>query len=456
MTGVRAFARLVWRPASLWVLFPGFWAVAAPLLGLAERGHSPLALWRRDPAAIFTAWHILVVVAVVAGVAAALARLDLQRTPFSWTLPDRDRLLQRSTVAMGVLLAAGLAAMVGHVAGAGAMPPAFAVALFAFAASGAVVDAGVPKRLRWGAAFALAWPAVRPGGFAGAIMGAPLAVAIVVLAAAGALLAFLFSSGCARRRHRAGPPEGADAARRYWSKRSAARSTWDRSLATESVLPWLRAVVHESGGTGRGLVLLYVANAGIAVLFGHLSGEPGMVLILAGVTFTGGSLQLATGLGHPLSRTLRADVAATTALAGAAAYGVVSALVLLAVRGLGVPVIPWLASDPSRLTWLAAIGLAVAWAPVAQWDAVRQPHAGPKKAFGTRALGRTMVHMAGFIIVGHLTARALRSAGTVDTLLAIAVLVVVVHIAFRLLLRRHYARADLLPSGPGPARGAWT
>jgi hypothetical protein len=442
-----ALPRLLMRRMLLWTLFPLFWAFAIPLMVAAERGASLGALLSgaAPAAARIAAVQLGVLVPAVIGVAAAIARVELQHTLFSWTLPGVRRGLLAGTGAIALLLAvasalsAALTALPGAVPG--AVAAAFALALLWFATSASTMDVAVPRALRWLCLLALAAAVVRPGALLRLTDSAPWFVTLAAGTAAAALVAVQFSRGAARRRLFLWSSVAPVRTALYWAGRRTPVQPWRGTLATDRLGPWLRGLVYEASSRGgMTLPLLYLVFAVVTVLSAHLTAQPGQALILAGIFLVQGRLGLSSGLSYPLSRRRRADLAAAAALLEAAAFTGLLVLVVLAVHALEVPVPTWFADDAgSRYGWGPTIGMTFVWAPLAQWGVVVWPGA-PWSSVDAR---RFLLFMA-FVIPAMLSARLVAGLDPLPLVAVVAAAGAAGYTIFWLAARRHFARADLV------------
>jgi hypothetical protein len=447
MTGATAFfLPLLRRREALWLFFPLAVAVAIPLGRLADRGATPAALWTgTTPAlALPAALHLTLLLAACAGIAAGGVMDELRRAPFSWTLPGLRGLVLRTMLglalpvaALGALLAARNAAPVVAAA-------TFGLGLLTFAAVTAGMDEAFPRSVRAALLLALAAAALLPGPALGAVARWPAAVAVGALPAALLLLGLQHGAAAARRR-RQGPAGDAGNAGPLAFRGHGDGATWPRAgdLATDRLLPWVRAGWFEGAiGPGRGLFRNYLLLAAVAALAGELMRYPGLAVIMVGIVLVNGHGQLHRTLPHPLSRARQARVAWTAALTGALlAFGVV-ALSVLAVRAAGaIPPLPLFADGSLHTGWASTLALGFAFAPIAQWPAVRLGPSGRPESAGLRRFGPFFI----YALTIPLTARLAPSGGAALAAAAAAVAVVAQGL-FWLAVRRHYRRADLLPA----------
>jgi hypothetical protein len=104
-------------------------------------------------------------------------------------------------------------------------------------------------------------------------------------------------------------------------------------------------------------------------------------------------------------------------------------------------VLPWFADEaPARAGWPVVIGLTFAWAPVAQWSAVRWP----ASSRNHREMDiRAFLPLVPYALAVAMSARTLPVHEPAVTAAGIAGLAVVVRLAWWAAVRRHFATADL-------------
>lgn len=442
MTRVYALTRLLWRPGMLYVLLPLCWAIAIPVLMLAEAGTPVGALLDGSRAgAVRTArWSLTLLVPAAVGLAVTIARLEVQHAMFSWTLPDLRRRLAASTLLVALLIALGLGLLVGR----GDTPwtgvATFSVALLSFAVVGAVLDVALPDALRWTAIAALAVAAFHPGTLADTVDGRPIPVLALSLASAAGLFGLQFSGRAARARRFRWSSVAPGSKTLYWAVRSGTVRDWRHSLATDRYGPWLRAAAYErSLGRGLSSPVWYLVIVGIPVALTHLMSAPAMFPIWAGMLYAHGRLQLASSLPYPLSRNRRARLAALGMEAEAVMFIVFAVPVLLLILVIDVPVIAWFAEPRPTVSWAAVLAMAWALAPVAQWAAARRP------ALDAESRGHAgwFVPFILYFIAASVSARLTTGLGPYP----LAALTIVGGLALRAAhwsrLRHYYATADL-------------
>jgi hypothetical protein len=432
---VGALAPLLWRPFTVPLLLPLFWAIAIPLFLLAERGAPVGSLWALEahPEARLAAWHLVVLVPAAVGLMLASARLELQHATLSWMLPDARRRLLAESLGVAVPLSLALGLMAGH--GAAALVLAgMGVALFWFAAASAAADGAFPRSLRWLVALAFVPIAFRPESVAGLAERAPWAVALMTLASSAWLLRYPFSRSAARLRPFGWSPVGAGSAREYWAGRREWVGSWSGSLATDRVGPWLRAAGHEARVP---LAFWFAAMAALAAGTAYLMDDPGMIPVLAGLAFCFGRLQLASSLLYPLSRRRRGEVAMAGAAAEAAIVTLLAAALVLAAQATEIPAWTRAVDAAPRAGWPVALALMWAWAPVALWPGVRWP---PTESL---RFGRRLPWYFAYVVVATLSADMAPAHDPALLAATTAGIGAVTHMGLWLAIRRHFARGDL-------------
>lgn len=450
MNATRALPRLLWQPGLLLLLPLPFVAVAVPLIVAAEGGASALAVWRGDSsdAARTAIWHMTVLIPAVFGLAVAMARLELQHSTFSWMLPGLERNLLAGTAFIAVPLAAILGVLVARAAPAPAVSQwhggvAFAVAVFWFTALSTALDNAFPPAVRWVAFLGFAMAAVRPGSLRQVAEQWPATTAAVVLGCVALALVVQFSKRASRlrvSRWSAHAPDSRTGS--YWSARTS-RLRWSHNLATERLHSWLRAAAYESSA-GRGHVLrfpgLHLVAAAAFVFLAQLMNDPGLVLIMVGISLSTGRLQLGSTLPYPLSRARRADLAVTGAVIEAGTFAVGMAVMVFALRVQELPALAWFNDEPT-LSWLAAIGMAFAWAPVAQLPTIRSP-AGLRLRRDSVVLH--LLPFLAYVVAARASAAVVSDWTPLGGVAAVLGITVITHLAGWTMVRRYYASADIV------------
>jgi hypothetical protein len=385
-------------------------------------------------------WLLVLIVPVILGVGVAMARLELQHTRLSWQLPGLRRALVTGTLMIALPVSAALAWLVGRSVPASSAFAAFSVALFSFTAAPNVFDVAIPRALRWLPAALLVVVAVRLSGFARIVEQWPLAIALPALALSGLLMTLQFSDRSARNRYVRWSMFAPRAKALYWAGRRESPRVWTRSLATERLVPWLWAAEYE-GSVGRFTYpTLHLGMAALAVLGGHLVSMPVVSVSTAGMFLSFGQLRLGPTLLYPLSRSRRADLAETCTLIDATTSAAMMAVVLLAVRLVSLPPIPWFPDATSLISWAAAIGMTFAWAPIAQWTMIRWPDPESLRQF------RCLAPLAVFALMAVVSALALAGQPPLVLAAATAGIGAIARLLFRIAVRRRYRQADLVQS----------
>lgn len=438
MIGRATLARLAWRPATLLVLLLVGWAAALPMLILWEDGRLDRAPWLG-----------VVLVPALVGLGLAWLRLELQHTFLSTALPGLRRRLLTGTLLVGLPVAGVVAVVVGPTPWPVTLATG-AVALFWFAAGSMVQDVAFPRALRWAIILAFIPAAFRPAGLQALVQVWPWAVTALAVPAAAWLLAGTFSRRAARARPFLWSPLAPGNRTLYWAGRAGRADRtrpWNESLATDRLAPWLRAALYQ--GSGGRLSLSFPAgllvHAAFSVAWGQLMDLPAFFIAMAGLYLGFGRAQLAPGLFHPLGRGDRARLAVAGAAVEATSLAAAGALVALVVHAVGVPALPWFAGEGHQVGWTLAIAVSWAWAPLAQWPAVRWPEGGGME----RYLGRRFGWLLLFVVAATASSLLLVGSRSLVMVAAIVAIAALTQSAFVLAVRRQFARGDLLATSPG-------
>jgi hypothetical protein len=445
MTAFLALPRLLWRPAMLWTLFPLFWAVAFPLIALAESGTPLRGLWSGEATAEVraAAWRLAALVPAVVGFAVAFPRLELQHATFSWTLPWTRSGLLVGTLVVGISTAGATALVFGNAAPLPFAVTAFALGFFWFVTGSAAADVALPRLVRWTAVLAWLLAVLRPVEYSRLLGQWPWEAALLALGMATGLLAAQFSRRSSRARHFLWSSAAPGATALYWAGRKGVARDWTRALTTERLGPWLRAAAYEgSGARALSFPARQLLLPALAVLWGHLMNEPGMAIIMAGIFLSMGQIQLVTTLPYPLPRVRRAHVALAGAALEAVTVTAFMAVWVVAIKAAALPVLGWFANEEPGITWGAALGMAWAWAPVAQWVSIRWPvQRQPPDA--ERKHLPVFVAVVVYGVVATTSARALTGVSPLALAAAVLGLGAALHGLLSMAVHRHFTRADL-------------
>ena len=437
-----ALLRLTWRPVALWLPFLLFLAIGWPQVlvpeeSLPEAFPGLLWLWREAG----------VLPAVTLGAFVATLRLELQHRPITWTLPDLRKKLLQGTLLLAFAVAGLITLGTGPEMPSSMAPSVFILAVLWFLLPGLALDAGVPGWARWSAGLAVLALLIRPS-LGGDLANLNLLLTAVVGISLTILVLYLqFSARSSRARLLRWSALAPWARALYWAERRDRMSGWSRSLATERMGPWLRAAWWE-GAAGRPWRLLVVSS--IWPLGAHLIGNPAFLLVGIAMTSARGAFLLKPWSLQPVSRELRARVALWGARAELAVFGLVAAVLMSGLAILRVPPLP-IAVEATPVSWSLFLGMALAWAPLVQWASVRWD------PLGVRAIPSLGV-WAGFAIFFLLFLLATTSSSLplsrVEPVLQAACVggvAVAAQMVFGVAVRRHYARADLLPASAAPS-----
>jgi len=450
MSALYATLRLVWRPLALLQL--GLvWVVVAFLLQIVPDVSEVVpvlrALWlgAATPGMLAALWVVLVVGPAGAGIILAVNRIDLQHTTASWHLPALRRRLLSGTIVCGLLVAAVPAVLVARNDGTtGATLAAFSVAFAAFGAPGFWLDTAVSRAARVLAALpmlaAIAWPT----SMARLAHDSPLLVAALAGALAGWQLYAIRSDRAARLRpFRWSASRQSGSRTLYWSGRKVRPFEWRQSLATNRLLPWLRAAARESETR---YPLAHLGAAAVTVLMARLLDLPQTIPLYAGSFLLKSSLQLRMPILYPLSRVRRAQLAYLGTVIDAATYFLFAGVLLYVTALVPLPRLPsvdW--ESPRPILWVLAWGGSLALAPVAQWHGLGQPTG--DRLTGARLIG-FLAWLLGyaFLVVlaaGQINVATRADAGPERALAALLVLLLVVQAIHAVLVFGRYTRGDL-------------
>jgi hypothetical protein len=317
---------------------------------------------------------------------------------------------------------------------------AFAASIFWFSAAGMAFDVVFPRAARWLVILMFLAAAVQPGEVARLAEHWPVMTASVAVVASALILRFQFSAGAGRIRPFRWSSMAPWQRRLYWAERQQTSAEWRTPLATERFRPWLRAAAYESSA-GRSVALQLLVAGVVAVLVGYLMNDPSLTLIVAGIFLLQGRMRLVSTLTYPLSRVRRADLAVLGSLIAVTILVLVMSALAAALVTAGVPVLGWFADEVPRAGWPAVLGMAFAWAPIAQWANIRWPE-------GRQNLQTQMLSRAGmllpYLLASVTSARLVTGRGWMEIALAVTLVSIPVWLGYWAAVRRHYARADLV------------
>jgi len=456
MTSLYATLRLVWRPLTLLQLAVT-WMIVAFLLQVVPDVSQVVpvlhALWAgtATPGMVKAFWVVLTIAPAGIGLIVAMARIDLQHTTLAWHLPDARRRLLTGTLACAAAVALVLTPVMTRNAAPGATLAAFTLAAYAFLLPGFVFDVVVPRPARVLMALPFTAMVGWPGSTAALAHQHPFVVGALGAALAGLLLPAIASPGLARLRpFRWSGLRRSSSRSQYWESRKGARRAWGQSLASDRLVPWLRAAAHEAEVR---FPLAHVAHAALAVLVTRLIDQPILLPILAGSFLMKSGLQLRTRMAYPLSRLRRAELAYAGAAIEAVTYFVSLGVLLYVTTLVSVPRLPTVDWEPSTgwdmvLVW----GCSIALVPVAQWRALRWPDEIRTRAPGPWMLGpiaQFLVYGALVLVSASVLNRSARVAGDLGTaLMAMGALLLVAQVTFAAAVYARFTRSDLLgPQG---------
>ena len=440
--------RLTWRPLTLLQLggVMLFYIVLSPVSPLSE---ALQAVWygTATPQQRLALWHALIVIPGMSGLTLGYYRLELQHTMMSWPMPAL-----RGGLAAGAASVALPLALIGSVqmlrnADASLAIAAFAIALCAFALGWFLYDVAVPWPPRVLAVLALLGAALSPAWLVARVETQPLVAAALELAMVPPLLSATLSVPLARRRVLFARYFDPGAPFPFTISGVTRVDEWTSSLATQRLMPWIRAAIHESK---RRYPRDYIVNAFIVVLVARVTGLtilPVMALCTGMMTH---GMRLHE-LWYPLSRAKRAHVAYGSMLVEAVTYVAAFALMLILSYALPLPTLKILDVAPPDATprlWVFTIVAAAALSPIAQWARLHWSETPRKRYSSWRQWAMFWRFMIFFVatamwiaIVGD---NASTDADAREFLLMTAALAVGMQVASWYRVREHYLHADLV------------
>ena len=446
MSAALALPRLVWRPASIGLLFMTLLATALAFTFDVQLDGSGEEI--RRAVLVTRLWRLSVLLPAAVGIALGMITTEAQHTPFAWTLPRlRSELFTGKLLAMLVI-----AAIVAAVLSAASEPvygaAAFGVAALFFALGGSLADP-LSSRVQYRALLLVAAILVfRPEYLEQVATAQPIPVGVASMAIAVLLLRREFAASTARERpHVAAMPVGTTTAltrRAYFARTKTADGEWSRPLWIGRMTDWLRAGSYETfGGRGRGYMSTLALQFLIVSAMAYYFASPAMVAYMPAMTSSWMAPQLRGRFHYPLSRHDRARLIFWGSLAE------ILAITLLAVVSLGIlyelgPRRGW---DHARAaTFADALPLVfavLAWAPVGQWARVGRPFLEEDTASVRQmavVFGFLMAWVALAILSGEWLAR-LNPAPRYTLLVALAA---ITQTAYWHALRWYHARKDIV------------
>jgi hypothetical protein len=443
--------RLMWRPATLLLLFPLFWAIAWPLASAADAGANPLAALRTGIGhsdAQRAIWEMGLLLGAAVALFTNLPRLEVQHSATAWSWPGLHGGLATGNLMVGAAVATLVATLLARVAPAPLAIAGGAGSLLAFSLVTLVVDSTAPSAIRWLIIGTAAAVAIRGEAVFAVASAAPWTAAAVSVAVAVLAQRSVFSPASARRRPfiftgAAGTPSRSALAD-FWSRRGSDRAWWG-DLATDRVGPWLRAAEYESfGALRRGYPGQYALMALVVSVLSLLALDSS-ILVFVGIILSSSGLQLRRTLFHPIGRDELARIAIAGAMIDAVAICGLSALVYLALAQPLAALFP----QPDGARWFTTLALAFAWAPVAQWSIVRggmlQYNRAPAEGWPRRMLEQFGSFLIFVLLVSVSRIALQRTVGDDPLTLTSGVITitVVVQALHWVTLKHHYRRADL-------------
>lgn len=299
-----AFARLMWRPAGLFILLVLPWALMMPTFGLPDGPGDLLgavAARTADQQIRFALWRMALFVPAVSGFIFGLLTHEAMQGGMSWMIPRyRSRLLIPANL-IGVPFILVTVIAVGRTVSWNAAVSALGIGVLAFGIGWRVTDRTIPSWWQTVAMLALGPIALRPAFLDRLIEWQPILVGLVTGTAGVAL--WLPEVSAQTSRDRVVLPPTIRGAR--MSDRQTNR--FGRSLSPRTIVGRVYAGIYESpGATGGHFRVLTYQFIFIAV-FSWLVGSTGMIATLPMLLSMLMGTQLKDAFAYPMSRRERAD-----------------------------------------------------------------------------------------------------------------------------------------------------
>ena len=440
MSSAYTLGRLVWRPATLLVLFP----IALSLLMVLLEADGVISLWRA---------HATL---ALSGAIVALIAREPQAAMFGWTLPGLNSQMSKAAAAIGILGALIAGALFTPVAGISMGVAMFGSSLLAFALGMELVDPVRNGKYRAGIFLFLVAVVFRPEYPHRTALISPVLFGLLT----GCAAAFLFYRSHSRATMRNRPfvadmsygLPGVEALRGYWAKRKSPEQVWSLPLQRAGVRTWISAAIYESFNGRAGGWPRYVSfQMAIGITLAYALNGPWFVALSIIQIFVLSGLQLRMRVLYPLSRERQASLNY--------AFSFVENALLCSVSGIAI----WLLysygpghfqafanpGNPPPILAAAFVGVVFALAPLAQWAKTRGPLLTPAGSNPNR-WSRSYLYWIAFMVVYLLITTPLKIEiiKPATAWSAISALAVVVQALYWLALRRHFRRADLITSSP--------
>lgn len=448
MSAFYATGRLLWRPASLFMILPLAFSV---VVAAVELPRGPLDFvdairsQSAKPDVIVSLWRFATVFSGFMGVFVSSVMRELQHTAFAATLPALTRRLLLGRLVCGIFLAAGLVALAAPFSASTALG-IFGWSLLCFSLGGVAFDPALSKVESRGVPAILALIAFRPSYIEEVAAASPASFAMAASAAALGVAGREFSRAVVRRRPdipmASGLTVNSQHLRQHWRQASVKDSEWTVDLSRGNLLSWLRAGLYEGyGGQKMGQTMFALWLIGITVITGYLTDNPMMVVFFPWI-FMDGRLHLQPKFLHPLNRATRARLFFASSVVESFRAIMLGVAGLAILYLLGYPLVK--DADIGSASRAAAMLLALAaWAPMTHLTKLRGPLDGTMS--GKRGGIQFAVNMA-YVSVAMVTALSLKFLAPSQplALAAMTALLFATHATYWVALRRHFATKDLI------------
>lgn len=446
MKNIYALGRLMWRPASLLLLFPLALSVAFPL---TESGAALAA--GAHPLFLRAMWRFVVLFGVFGFMVSIYGR-ELKRGLFVWNIPDVDAALLKGAILLALLFLVPVAAILARSEGAMMGIAALGGGLLAYALGFEIQDALRPNLYRGAVLLALVLLLWRPEAALRAAGLSPLLFAVTT-AAAGLFLLWQSSSPRASRQRPFATEFGfvgsAEAMRLAWARKKTREDYWTRSLSKGSVASWIAAGYYETFTRSGSWFRMLLVQAIWGGFFIHQMSNPPMAPIIAGPSLLYSGIQTKMSFPYPLSREERGTLFYLSALLENIGTTLAAAAGIWVFYSIDIPRFLFEPELPAFTAGRAAVFalFPFAFAPIVQWGKVRGvPEAGrittlPRKNWGSQ-MGYQFVYAlvamgATIPFIGK------RHASFPTMLLTLAVTAIIAQMVFYLAVKRHFRKGDL-------------
>ncbi|HSA54974.1 MAG TPA: hypothetical protein VLE53_04680 [Gemmatimonadaceae bacterium] len=472
MNDLHAFFRLAARPTIalgwVWLL----WLVCGiPVVNLLE---SPVSVFEAtsadqlSPRAWRALWQVALLFPATAGAVSAFVTLETVPVSWSWTLPSLRARLVKGLALLAALVSLPVPLLLARMDAGAAAVAALGVGAFGFGAANVFFGRGMILTLESWAALvflvAMTWYAEHVAALATAH---PWFTTLMALEGA-ALWAYLgYSARAVREAVALSSPA------MWWRVRSRIqreRRLWRRSLVPGRVLDWVLAGHYETWGSRTRFgwplaaatqILWFVGSVSLFTAITTTSADMMDASYLVGLAVVSGPMcmwifppLLPKDRVYPLSRPQRATITWTGSLAILAGFGVLLAICLPLLVGL-LTLTPWVTTRSIDVTSaLVRVPVILLWLPVVLWTTVRYRSAEwmlrvttgrSRNAIGAfvREMGAGLLYMTLTYASMAVIEKQVAVAGPAAAVAAVAVLAIVVQLAYWRLLRHYFRKGDL-------------